>query len=369
MAGCSGHRRKTALSASPDQPNPEVKGKLSRIDAIHVPPKIFSRNVENSGPYLVHQVAYAYQASQYLLDDETSLQTVLRRTSIVVKGISGFVSANKCRDLSGCLDELAHLHQGLGEVYNVATAEYEGVISLIESRQGLMDSLKEGLSFSQRRTWYSALRGIDDLLRDGRLADFKTLVCEAPCWSGPAFGWGLCQRLGRIAANPLWDVNTRWSVVDFLGELYENDADWGQDVYVKQWIITILIQLSDLPDSAIKPQVHTVLQELEMNGDAGKQALYHTCINAPPCPYPLNVILPPLASLSLISRVQDIPDVEDNLRKLKVRRLEGHGNGVYIPSQAKASLQASNDVIFPLMEFLDSDLQVLLLLGESNVGK
>src|SRR5690606_2475677 len=113
--------------------------------------------------------------------------------------------------------------------------------------------------------------------------------------------------------------------------------------------------------------------ELEMNGDAGKQKLYHTCIKGPRNPYPLGVSLPLLASSPLLSRVQDIPDVEDDLRKLRIRRLAERGNGVYIPPQAKASLQASNDVLFPLMEnvkeFLSGKRQVLLLLGESGAGK
>jgi len=46
------------------------------------------------------------------------------------------------------------------------------------------------------------------------------------------------------------------------------------------------------------------------------------------------------------------------------------GSAVYIPPQAKTSLQASDDAQFPLMEkvkdFLDSDQKVSLLLGESG---
>ncbi|KAG0249051.1 hypothetical protein BG011_009627, partial [Mortierella polycephala] len=350
----------------------DVEG-LNR-EQIHAPLTAFFGALRGSSdPYLVYQAAYAYQALQYVPDDESSLEAVLRRTSILVKGISGFVSAVKGLDLSGCLEGLAHLHEGLGEVYDVAVAGYEGVTSLVESGQGLMDSLKEGLSFSRRRTWYPALRGIDDLLRDGRLADFKKLVCEAPCRRDPAFQWGLCQRLGGIAGNPLWDTNAHWSAIEFLGEVYKNDGDWGQLVSVKQWILTILIQLSDSPESATKSHAHTVLQELEKNGDAGKQALYHTCINGPRSSYPLKIYLPPLASPSLLKRIQGIPDVEDDLRKLRTRRLAGRGDAVYIPPQAKANLQASNDMLFPLMEnvkeFLDSDRQVLLLMGESGAGK
>ncbi|KAG0352355.1 hypothetical protein BGZ54_002822, partial [Gamsiella multidivaricata] len=327
----------------------------------------------SSDPYLVYQAAYAYQALQYVPDDETPMQAVLRRTRVVVKGVSGLVSAVKGLDLNGFIDGLGQLQGGLGEVYQLAKIGYEGVSSLVESGQDLMESLKEGLSFSQKRTWYPALRGIDTLLREGRLADFKTLICEAPCRRDFAFEWGLCQRLGGIATNPFWDASTRQSAIDFLGELYRNDADWGEHASVKQWILKILIQLTDSPDSTINTRARTLLQELQKNGDAKKQVLYRACMSEGPSPYPLKVCSPPLASPSLLDRVQDIPDVEYDLRLLRAKRLETRGKAVYIPPQAKASLQALDDALFPLMEkvneFLSSDRQVLLLLGDSGAGK
>jgi hypothetical protein len=106
-----------------------------------------------------------------------------------------------------------------------------------------VESVKEGLSFERKRDWYSALRGADAMIRQGELAKFKKLVCEAPCRYDPAFQWGVCQRLGEIAANPMWDVETRQSAIAFLGEIYKNDA-WGQQANVDQWILSILTHLS-----------------------------------------------------------------------------------------------------------------------------
>ncbi|KAG0365123.1 hypothetical protein BGZ54_006840, partial [Gamsiella multidivaricata] len=371
----SEHRYQLALAVSrvlDAMADSDVKG-LNR-EQLHAPLSAYLEGMKDSSdPYLVYQAAYAYQVLQYVPDDETPLQAVMRRTRVVVNGISGLVSAVKGLDVSGFIDGLGNLQEGLGEVYQVAVLGYEGVSSLVESGQGFLDSLKEGLSFSRKRAWYPALRGADALLRDGRLAEFKSLICEAPCRRDPAFEWGLCQRLGEIAADPLWEVSTHRGAVNFLGELYRNDLDWGQQANVKQWILTILIQLGDIPDSPIKGHARTLLQELEKNGDPQKQALYHTCINGPPNQYPLKVGLPPLASPSLLDRVQDIPDVEDDLRRLKERRLAERGKVVYIPPRAKASLQASDDVLFPLMEnvkeFLSSDRRVLLLLGDSGAGK
>jgi len=89
--------------------------------------------------------------------------------------------------------------------------------------------------------------------------------------------------------------------------------------------------------------------------------------------YPLKLDLPPLASPSLLDRVQNKPDVEGTLRQLRKQRLKEQGINVYIQPQAKASLKASDDDRFPLLEkvneFLDGNQKVFLLLGDSGAGK
>ncbi|KAG0347089.1 hypothetical protein BGZ54_005025 [Gamsiella multidivaricata] len=341
----------------------DVKG-LSR-EQLHAPLAAYLEEMKNSSdPYLVYQAAYAYQALQYGPDDETPLQAVMRRTRVAVNGISGLTSAVKGLDVSGFIDGLSQLQEGLGEVCQVVMLGYEGVSSLAEGGQGFVDSLKEGLSFSRKH---------------GRLADFKDLVCGAPCRRDPLFQCGVCQRLGEIVAGPLWEVSTRQSAVDLLSELYVNDLDWSQQASVKQRILTILIQLADMHSNAdiqgsiIRQHARTLLLGLEKDGDPEKQALYRVCISASPSPYPLKVGLPQLVSPSLLNHVQDIPDVEDGLRRLKEWRLAERGNTVYISPRAKASLQASDDALFSLTknvhEFLNSDRKVLLLLGDSGAGK
>ena len=78
---------------------------------------------------------------------------------------------------------------------------------------------------------------------------FKKLVCEAPCRHDPAFQWGICQRLGEIAGSPLWDAENRRGAVSFLRDIYCNDLEWGRQVDVKQWILSILMKISSLPGS------------------------------------------------------------------------------------------------------------------------
>jgi len=202
---------------------------------------------KSSDPFLVYQAAYAYQALLCVPDDETAWQAAMRRTGKVVQGVSGLVSAVKGLDLIKFIEGLEDIQKGVSGVSNVVDvvkSAYDGVTSLIEGGQGLMESLKEGLSFEQKRDWYSALRGADALIQDGEFATFRKMVCEVPCRYDPAFQWGVCQRLGEMAANPRWEAVTRRGAIAFLGEIYRNDNMWGQRTSTKQWILNILVHLS-----------------------------------------------------------------------------------------------------------------------------
>jgi hypothetical protein len=108
----------------------------------------------------------------------------------------------------------------------------------------LLASLKDGLTFSHKRAWYSALRGADALIDGGELAKFRILVCEAVCRRELAFQWGICQRLAYLAVNPLWGIETRQGAVRFLEEIYRGDIVWGQLPPIKTYILDILKQLS-----------------------------------------------------------------------------------------------------------------------------
>jgi hypothetical protein len=198
-------------------------------------------------PFLVYQAAYAHQALLCVPDDEKTWQAAFRHKGKVIEGVSGLVSAVKGLDLVKFMEGLEKIQKGASGALKVVGAvktAYDRVTTLVAAGQRFRDSLKEGLSFEQKRDWYSALRGADALIRDGELATFRKLVCEAPCRCDPAFQWGVCHRLGEMAANPRWDAATRRSSIAFLGEIYRNDEMWGQRASVKQWILNILMQLS-----------------------------------------------------------------------------------------------------------------------------
>ncbi|KAG0256812.1 hypothetical protein BGZ95_005394, partial [Linnemannia exigua] len=81
--------------------------------------------------------------------------------------------------------------------------------------------------------------------------------------------------------------------------------------------------------------------------------------------------LPHTEPVATSARIQWIPSIEDALLVLKKRRLEEEQQPVYIPPLAKANLQARDDDLFLLMdkvqEFLSSDRQVMLILGDSAI--
>ncbi|KAK3823348.1 MAG: WD40-repeat-containing domain protein [Benniella sp.] len=281
----------------------EVAG-LDR-EKLHEPLSRYLRGLQESkDSYIVYQAAYIYQALLCIPDNETAWQAAMRRTGRVIQDVSGLVSAEKGLDLIKFMEGLEDIQKGckgISVIVDTATA-YKDVSSLMESGQTFMERLKRGLSFERKRDWYSALRGADALIRGGELATFRRLVCDAPCRLDAAFQWGVCQRLGEIAANPSWDLDTRGSAIAFLGEIYRNDEEWGQQASIKLWILDILEKLSSLPENEM--QVNALL-DLKTDGDAKKQDLYQVAIATGPMPYPLKVASPTPTSSILLDRAQE----------------------------------------------------------------
>jgi len=224
----------------------KVKG-LDR-EKLHEPLSLYLSEIKDiSDPYFVYQAAYAYQALLYVPDDETLWQATLRRTGKVIQGVAGLVSAVKGLDLNGFMDGLKDIQQGVSGaagVFKPAKTTIDGVTSLSDSGKSFVECMKEGLGVKCKLTWYPALRGAESLLRSGQLANFKRLVCEAPCRRDPVFQWGVCQLLGEIAADSMWDTKTRQSAMMFLGEIYSDRTVWESHANVQEWILVILMKLS-----------------------------------------------------------------------------------------------------------------------------
>ncbi|KAF8977200.1 hypothetical protein BGZ46_007571 [Entomortierella lignicola] len=290
----------------------EVEG-LKR-EELHEPLSNFLRGLKSgSDPYLMYQATYAYQALRHIGDDESSWKAFIRRTRLVVGGVSGVASAVKGLNFIELLDSVTKLydgfkegHDGFKEVYETLTVTYQGVKSLLESGQGLIDSFKICLDGIERHPWYPTLRIANDLMHNGQFEDLKKLVCSAPSCRIPAFGWGLCQILGDIAINPAMKPSVRKKVIELLADVHIKDEEWHQKSYMKRRSLIILIQISNSPDleSNIKEYTRKQLLRFANSKDAKIQAIYNGCINEPLPLYPLKVSLPPLTCSTLLERAQ-----------------------------------------------------------------
>ncbi|KAF9080896.1 hypothetical protein BGX27_005183, partial [Mortierella sp. AM989] len=202
---------------------------------------------DSSDPYLVYQAAYAFQALQYVPDDETLWQSVLRRGGKFFGGVFGMVTAVKGLDVEKFITGLGQIQEGVAGLADalIATKEaYDSVAALADSGQTFIESLKEGIRFNVKKQWYEALRGADILLQNGQLLEFQKLVYEAPCRLDPAFQWGLCERLGKLAADAKWKLSTRERAITFLCQIYMDDTLWGQDINIKRLILDIIKQMA-----------------------------------------------------------------------------------------------------------------------------
>ncbi|KAF9279925.1 hypothetical protein BGZ88_012473, partial [Linnemannia elongata] len=315
----------------------------------------------SSDPYLMYQACYAFQALQYVPDDESALQSVLRHGTGLLNSLIQVSGVFKL-DLGAVLEGLDKLQEALGGIIEVASDVYKGVNSVIESGRRVVDGLKEGFSEGKKRPWYAAIRAAQALLQAGQLKDLNQLIYEAPCRSDPLFQWGMCQLLGEIASDVIWDTNVRQQAVVLLGELYKNDSQWGKDESVKTWMVNIIGQLSTDPDQTVKTIAIGLLKDLHQDQDTTTRL---------PCPLRNRLPLP--TSSPILARVQNITSLEHDLYQYQVQRLQQHHQTVYIPPLAKPSLKAKDEDVFPLLEkvleFLASERQVMLVLGDSGSGK
>ncbi|KAF9200476.1 hypothetical protein BGZ49_009305, partial [Haplosporangium sp. Z 27] len=328
----------------------------------------------NSDPYLMFQASYAYQALLHVPNDESRTDAIMRKSGKILKGIFGLAAAVKSVDVNSFIDGLQNIQaglEGLGAVIAIASDVYDNIQSLQESGASLREALEQGLTFDQKSVWYPALRGLDSLIQDGRFVDFEKVVRDSPCRRNPAFQWGVCQRLGEIVDSSLWNLDTRKCAIDFLLEIYEDDATWGSYVPTKQGVLRIIAKYQDSTTKTdISEYVNARMPVLRANGDAKKQKFFNEQTKGHTRSYPLLVNYPPKL-FPLLNHVQAKPDVEAAIRRLKRERLEDRSDDIYISPRARVSLQATED--FDLMtnvqEFLLSDKKVYLLRGGSGSGK
>jgi energy-coupling factor transporter ATP-binding protein EcfA2 len=308
-------------------------------------------------PFVKFQAKYAWQALQYVGEDESPLQALLRFGGGVTKAVLGIASVFKLDPESLC-NGLQELSQAAGEAYDVVKAGLEGVQALRAGGEGAVDSMLQGFRSGAKKAWYPALQGARVFIREGQLADFERVVHEAPCRGEPEFQWGVCQLLGEMAVDPIW-APTSQQALHFLKQLHQSDTVCPS---IKDGILEILTLPTNM-GQLIRAQAAQVLQSLSSRR-----------IDAPSSrPYPLVLRLPLPIRFPLLNKALKVQTLESNLRQLQSLRLSHHQRAVYIPPQAKASFQDPDEEAIPLMDsvkdFLESERQVFLIVGDSGSGK
>ncbi|KAG0297342.1 hypothetical protein BGZ97_004312, partial [Linnemannia gamsii] len=352
-----------------------VEGKVQDLKRVvdHEPlSTLLGQMMESADPYLKHQATYALHGLLHIPNDETRRQFVLRHAGNITMGLLEVVNVCKL-DFGGLSEGAEKLRDATVNALEIGGKALSGAQSIYESGQGIAASVKGGILSRGRLLWYAALRETREHIHNGRLLDFNRLVFEAPCSREAEFQWGVCQLLGEIAIDPHWEATIRQHSVDFLAELYKSDTTKSANKEIGQCILSILHQVVVLPEAPLSNHAQLVLQGLEKEGDIGKQALYRDIKDDPANLYPLWTLTPTPASSPLLVRVLAIPDVEYSIHRLRSQRLKERENVLYIPPQAKPTLQSTDDTFFPLMEknldFLAGPGQVMLLLGDSGGGK
>ncbi|KAF9950436.1 hypothetical protein BGZ70_001385 [Mortierella alpina] len=341
---------------------------LNRV-ALHEPLfAVLSGLRGHTDPYLMYQACYAFQALLRVPDDETTFQSFLRHSTGMVDGlvkVSGLIQLN----FTGFMEGLKEVQGAVGKTVDTIKTAYEGIMSLAESGKGIFDSAREGVRSGRKRQWYLAIRGATRLVEEGRLADLRSLITHAPCRQDPFFQMGICQLLGEIADDDAWHDITRKQAIDFMGKLYHSDQDWGQEKDVKQWMRTIIRRVSMVQNQVVKDHALNLMHDMRDNGDSKFSS---------ESPLRPRLSLPDL--YPLLNQAQGITDIEMDVCRMVRNQLECHWGQelsvtvpVYIPPQAKATLQEPDTIHSPLMEelqsFLRSERLVFLLMGDAGAGK
>ncbi|KAF9126089.1 hypothetical protein BGW39_006873 [Mortierella sp. 14UC] len=336
----------------------------------------------SSDPHLQFQATYAWQALQFVGDDESPLHAVLRFGSGMAMMLLAGASIFKF-DVDNLCNGLHELGLATGQAYDVVKASVEGAQAFRAGGHGAKDSILMGFRSGTKRLWYPALQGARVFVREGRLADFERVVFEASCRREYDFQRGICQLLGEIAMDPVWTTQTRRHAVEFLVLLCRSDGQWISDARVKETILGILRHVAEEAEQAVQAHAAAAIQDLAV-----------VAVDGLPRSCPLAVRLsPPTVSL-LLEKALKVTALEDKLQEIMWTQREEFQQNIYIPPLCRPLLlKESKDVledgfedesedvsnsgvddqVFSLMdkvkEFLESDRQVFLVLGDSGAGK
>ncbi|GJJ74186.1 hypothetical protein EMPS_06544 [Entomortierella parvispora] len=323
----------------------KVKNLDREVD--HGPLKKALANLSSSkNLFLQYKALYALQALEFVPDNESALGCATRRAVAVGGGvlkITGVLNG----DYSNIPDSLQQLYDAGCEI---------------------VDSAKNAYSARDNRQWYLAVRGVDAFVQGRQLADLNKYICDEPSVDDPKFQWGLCEILGKMVLDSSWDATTRSQAVEFLGEICEVNAVVGGKRDIRPLVFTIVHTALTLPGCSEKVISAAILQAQTLSTSNIPALKYSQC------PYNVMSRLPLPVSSLLLRGVQDNPDLELVLERLRRQRCSEYDpREVYVEALSKASLLATDEELVSLKdrvdEFLANKREVMLILGDSGSGK
>ncbi|KAG0055689.1 hypothetical protein BGZ83_007696 [Gryganskiella cystojenkinii] len=323
---------------------------LDRVEEHRPLIAVIEASKASEDPLLKYLASYAFEALLCVPDDEPILHSLFRNAKDTVRG--------------------------LVKVSNVVQLEFDGLTEglpvLIEGGRGLFGHLKKALGVAPHAPWYKAIRQAEILTREGRFADLNTFVIKSKSCPHPMFQWGLCQLLGEIAVDQLWEEAPRGQAIEFLKFVFNSEMESSRHRDVRRWIVTILDHVGKLCTDETSSQIDRGAIKVQVSfiaGDLGKVA------PSLAYPYPLINRLPlPPSSLILRDVHNTPPNLELYLDQLRLERQASYNKPlVYIQPMSKSNLQASSDKLDLLddcvNDFLRGRAQVMLIMGDSGAGK
>ncbi|KAF9916693.1 hypothetical protein FBU30_001200, partial [Linnemannia zychae] len=336
-----------------------VKG-LRRTDDHRPLLNLLASLKDSSIPCLKYQATCAWQALQYIGDDESPLNMALRVGGGLLTAGVGIANAIKL-DMEGFFSGISKLTEVAGELLSTGKTVMENVQIAQEAGEGVVDSLLKGFRNGEKRAWYPALHGARLLIREGRLAELERVIYKVPCQRENDFQLGVCQMLGEIALDPIWTTETRQQAINILEDLLRNDSEWAKDSSVRDIIRGILLFVSTNVEGTTKLQ-------FESFSNFSNDANCDSDIK----PYSLITRLP-ISDSTLLAKAHKRLTLEYSLHRIMTHQVEAYPQTYYIPPNAKSSPQESDENHFSLIdkvtEFLMSERKVFLILGISGSGK
>ncbi|RIA95721.1 hypothetical protein C1645_802851 [Glomus cerebriforme] len=368
----------------------EVSG-LSR-ENLHTP--LYNRLKqlsENKDLELAHQATYACQALLSVPNDETTWQSIMRRGLKATKATLTLASVIKNCDPTKLVDVFENFGEAFEGIFDNISKAHEAISELVSTAKSFSKDVE---SFWQNK-WYVALRLIDILLQNNELVKFEQAVYKMNCHRKPEFLLGLCQRLKELASNHP-DIQTRRSALQFLEDLYQNDAYWEANLIVKKMVLTSLMQLAHHPETSVHQSAQDILRKLSKIGDSNQQKLYMEFVPTtfePPKPkiiFSTKLLQDARSMMMMYKQLKDQQNVSlekkseplapiGDLKKKYLKTLEVEevkdalalyvaplGNTINNTTK-KYDLEV--DLDDEVDTFLASDKKVLLLIGEAGSGK